>query len=198
MQSKVCGCQGVGVGVGSCLVLKSYSFSLVMLSQSCLLHSCGPIPYTITHILLTDSSVLDNFNFLQLFCPPSLFSLPHTPYLHPVPLSGCSFSLPPSLRSSNLPGVGKPVLVIPWIVMQELDKHKSRGNDRLAGKARKAIRLLFSCFTSNHHRVRCQTMEEVGPLFYSGTSDKGPSKIGTTSLRRTLVLTPCQRFRVLF
>ena len=59
------------------------------------------------------------------------------------------------------PGVGKPVLVIPWIVMQELDNHKSRSNGRLAGKARKAVRLLFSCFSSNHPRVRCQTMEEV-------------------------------------
>lgn len=65
-------------------------------------------------------------------------------------------------------GVGKPVLVIPWIVMQELDNHKTRGNGRLADKARKAIRLLFSCFTSNHPRVRCQTMEEVGPEFSTG------------------------------
>ena len=45
--------------------------------------------------------------------------------------------------------------------MQELDRHKSCSNNRLAGKARKAVRLLFSCFTSNHPRVRCQTMEEV-------------------------------------
>ena len=28
-------------------------------------------------------------------------------------------------------------------------------------------------------------------LFNSGTSDKGPSEIGTTSLQRTLVSTPC-------
>ena len=26
---------------------------------------------------------------------------------------------------------------------------------------------------------------------YSGTSDKGPSEIGTTSLQRTLVVAPC-------
>ena len=26
---------------------------------------------------------------------------------------------------------------------------------------------------------------------YSGTSDKGPSEIGTTSLQRTLVAAPC-------
>ena len=33
---------------------------------------------------------------------------------------------------------------------------------------------------------------------YSGTSDKGPSEIGTTSLQRTLVAAPCQYFSVLF
>ena len=39
---------------------------------------------------------------------------------------------------------------------------------------------------------------EVSSLFtvlvnmeYSGTSDKGPSEIGTTSLQRTLVAAPC-------
>ena len=45
--------------------------------------------------------------------------------------------------------------------MEELDNQKSRSSGRLAGKARKGIRLLFSCFTSRHPRVRCQTMEEV-------------------------------------
>ena len=35
-------------------------------------------------------------------------------------------------------------------------------------------------------------------LVYSGTSDKGPSEIGTTSLQRTLVEAPCQYFSVLF
>ena len=58
-------------------------------------------------------------------------------------------------------GVGKPVLVIPWAVMHELDHQKSRGSSHLARKARRGIRLLFSCFTSRHPRVRCQTMEEV-------------------------------------
>ena len=33
---------------------------------------------------------------------------------------------------------------------------------------------------------------------YSGTSNKGPSEIGTTSLQRTLVAAPCSYFSVLF
>ena len=31
----------------------------------------------------------------------------------------------------------------------------------------------------------------AGELVYSGTSDKGPSEIETTSLERTLVAAPC-------
>ena len=33
--------------------------------------------------------------------------------------------------------------------------------------------------------------EEFEGSVYSGTSDKGPSEIGTTSLQRTLVAAPC-------
>ena len=34
--------------------------------------------------------------------------------------------------------------------------------------------------------------------YYSGTSDKGPSEIGTTALQMTLVAAPCKYFSVLF
>ena len=37
----------------------------------------------------------------------------------------------------------------------------------------------------------CPSLLPLPPLFYSGTSDKGPSEIGTTSLQRTLVAAPC-------
>ena len=45
-------------------------------------------------------------------------------------------------------------------------------------------------------RVEALIIEGSAPGFrlvmnYSGTSDKGPSNIGTTSLQRTLVSTPC-------
>ena len=35
-------------------------------------------------------------------------------------------------------------------------------------------------------------------VYYSRTSDKGPSEIGTMFLQRTLVSTPCYYFSVLF
>ena len=65
------------------------------------------------------------------------------------------------LKDYAIKGVGRPVLVIPWIVMQELDALKTRDNASLASKAKKAIDLLHSCFSANHPRVRGQTMEEV-------------------------------------
>lgn len=66
------------------------------------------------------------------------------------------------LKDYAIKGVGRPVLVIPWVVMQELDALKTRDNAHLASKAKKAIDLLHSCFSANHPRVRGQTMEEVG------------------------------------
>ena len=41
------------------------------------------------------------------------------------------------------------------------------------------------------HAIFIREMLCVCGGVYSGTSDKGPSEIGTTSLQRTLVATPC-------
>ncbi len=62
-------------------------------------------------------------------------------------------------------GVGRPVLVVPWVVMQELDSLKTSGQSRVGVAARQAIRYLHDCFSSRHPRVRGQTMEEVGVTF---------------------------------
>ena len=56
---------------------------------------------------------------------------------------------------------GRPVLVVPWVVMQELDALKKSSSGRLADKARNAIRFLHDSFESQHPRVRGQTMDEV-------------------------------------
>ena len=39
--------------------------------------------------------------------------------------------------------------------------------------------------------TRASPVKKVMAVLYSGTSDKGPSEIGTTSLQRTLVAAPC-------
>lgn len=65
------------------------------------------------------------------------------------------------LKDYAIKGVGRPVLIIPWIVMQELDALKTRSS-KVSNKAREAIAFLHDCFSAGHHRVRGQTMEEVG------------------------------------
>lgn len=65
------------------------------------------------------------------------------------------------LKDYAIKAVGRPLLIIPWVVMQELDALKTRVNQTLADKARQAIGFLHQCFESHHPRVRGQTMDEV-------------------------------------
>jgi rRNA-processing protein FCF1 len=64
------------------------------------------------------------------------------------------------LKDHSLKDVGKPVLVIPWIVIQELDVLKS-SSDGLGKQARIAGQFIHDSLTSHHPRVRGQTIEEV-------------------------------------
>jgi len=78
------------------------------------------------------------------------------------------------LPNSPIPGAGRPTVIIPWMVMQELDRLKSAPCSRVHefeddGKpgislnilARKAIAFLHECFTENHQRVKGQTAYEA-------------------------------------
>ncbi len=64
------------------------------------------------------------------------------------------------LKDYAIKGVGRPVLIVPWIVMQELDALKSKSST-VSSKVREAISFLHQCFASTHPRVRGQTMKEV-------------------------------------
>lgn len=75
-----------------------------------------------------------------------------------VLLSHLSFLV--ELKDFAIKGVGRPILVIPWIVMQELDALKT-SSSKVSSKAREAITFLHNCFSVGHPRVRGQTMEEV-------------------------------------
>ena len=63
------------------------------------------------------------------------------------------------LKDYAIKGVGRPILVVPWVVMQELDALKTRGNT--GKKAKRVITFLYSCFSARHPRVRGETLEEV-------------------------------------
>ncbi len=65
------------------------------------------------------------------------------------------------LKDYAIKGVGRPILILPWIVMQELDSLKTRERGGIATRARAAISFLHSCFGAGHPRVKGQTMKEV-------------------------------------
>ncbi|KAL5484621.1 hypothetical protein EMCRGX_G021150 [Ephydatia muelleri] len=68
------------------------------------------------------------------------------------------------LKDSAIKDIGRPILVVPWVVMQELDALKA--NAKFVGlKARKAIHFLHGCFSSRHPRVQGQSMLEVSTEF---------------------------------
>ncbi|XP_077862737.1 transcriptional protein SWT1-like [Saccoglossus kowalevskii] len=69
-------------------------------------------------------------------------------------------------KDQDIKGCGRPVLVIPWVVMQELDSLKDSKNIRhdtdynINRKARAAVKFLHLCFESRHPRVKGQSMTE--------------------------------------
>lgn len=70
------------------------------------------------------------------------------------------------LRDTNFKGLGFPVLVIPWQVLQELDilkDHKSSKSPALSAKARTAVSFLHSNFMSEHPRIRGQRASDSVP-----------------------------------
>ncbi|KAK3727177.1 hypothetical protein QZH41_015196, partial [Actinostola sp. cb2023] len=96
------------------------------------------------------------------------------------------------LKDVPIEGIGRPVLVVPWIVMQELDSLKSdswrarqsktrnKDKDGSVGVdmlARQAIRFLHSCFESKHPRLRGQTVDEASEHLNSMLDETNDDRI---------------------
>ncbi|XP_066295474.1 transcriptional protein SWT1-like isoform X2 [Branchiostoma lanceolatum] len=73
------------------------------------------------------------------------------------------------LKDQQISGMGRPVLVVPWVVMQELDALKSQDMLNKPGRtlkletqhqAAQAVRYLYKCLQNRHPRVRGQTAQE--------------------------------------
>ncbi|KAI8518749.1 RNA endoribonuclease [Branchiostoma belcheri] len=73
------------------------------------------------------------------------------------------------LKDQQISGMGRPVLVVPWVVMQELDALKSQDLLTRPGRtlkletqhqAAQAVRYLYKCLQNRHPRVRGQTAQE--------------------------------------
>ncbi|XP_067846598.1 transcriptional protein SWT1 isoform X2 [Heptranchias perlo] len=71
-----------------------------------------------------------------------------------------------NLKDHGVSGVGFPIIVIPWVVLQELDSLK---NGKLSGgvnrKAIPAVQFVYSCFKSRHPHVWGQSMQQAAQKF---------------------------------
>ncbi|XP_078074431.1 uncharacterized protein swt1 [Mustelus asterias] len=71
-----------------------------------------------------------------------------------------------NLKEHGVSGVGFPIIVIPWVVLQELDSLK---NGKLSGgvnrKAIPAVQFIYSCFKSRHPHVWGQSMQQAAQKF---------------------------------
>ena len=84
------------------------------------------------------------------------------------------------LKDRQVTGYGKPMLFIPWIVLQELDslKQAGRGMPKFTvatqNKANKGIKLLQQLFRTNHPQVKGQTpleSQEAARMFKATCND---------------------------
>ncbi|KAI7799626.1 transcriptional protein SWT1 [Triplophysa rosa] len=66
------------------------------------------------------------------------------------------------IRSHGLAALGFPTLLIPWVVLQELDYLKSgKLSSNVEGKARPAVHYIYSCLKNQEPRLLGQSMQQA-------------------------------------
>ncbi|XP_077076654.1 transcriptional protein SWT1 isoform X1 [Siphateles boraxobius] len=66
------------------------------------------------------------------------------------------------IRSHGLSGLGFPTLLIPWVVLQELDYLKSgKLSSKVEDKARPAVHFIYSCLKNQEPRLMGQSMQQA-------------------------------------
>ncbi|XP_015586272.1 transcriptional protein SWT1 isoform X2 [Cephus cinctus] len=63
-------------------------------------------------------------------------------------------------RDAVFKSYGRPIIVVPWTVLRELDYIKDNNSESLQAKARRAIRFLYQHFSDKHPRVKGQTASD--------------------------------------
>lgn len=64
-------------------------------------------------------------------------------------------------KDTAISGVGRPVFVIPWVVLQELDRLYEHANKQISVLVGNTVQFLTDAMESNHPRVIFQTYDEV-------------------------------------
>lgn len=71
-----------------------------------------------------------------------------------------------NLKDHGVSGVGFPILVVPWVVLQELDFLKNEKASRNVNrKAVPAVQFVYSCLKCRHPHVWGQSMQQAGQKF---------------------------------
>ncbi|XP_054240249.1 transcriptional protein SWT1 [Indicator indicator] len=77
-----------------------------------------------------------------------------------------------SLKSEDIPGVGRLALIIPWVVLQELDNlKKGKMLQHVRDKAIPAVQFIYSCLKNQDSKLWGQSMQLASQKMY-GLSDE--------------------------
>ncbi|XP_064371628.1 transcriptional protein SWT1 isoform X2 [Dromaius novaehollandiae] len=77
-----------------------------------------------------------------------------------------------SLKSENIPGVGRLALIIPWVVLQELDNlKKGKMLQHVRDKAIPAVQFIYMCLKNQDSKLWGQSMQLASQKIY-GLSDE--------------------------
>lgn len=93
------------------------------------------------------------------------------------------------IRSSGFGGLGFPTLLIPWVVLQELDYLKSgKLSSKVEDKARPAVHYIYSCLKNQEPRLIGQSMQ------LASQADCGPGVVNNDDR----VLQCCLQYQALY
>ncbi|KFP28135.1 Transcriptional protein SWT1, partial [Colius striatus] len=77
-----------------------------------------------------------------------------------------------SLKSEDVPGIGRLALIIPWVVLQELDNlKKGKVLQHVRDKAIPAVQFIYTCLKNQDSRLWGQSMQLASQKIY-GLSDE--------------------------
>ncbi|XP_069497461.1 transcriptional protein SWT1 isoform X2 [Ambystoma mexicanum] len=83
-----------------------------------------------------------------------------------------------ALKTMELPGFGKPVLIIPWVVLQELDYMKNgKLLQTVKHKAIPAVQFIYVCLKKQDPQLWGQSMQQASQKMYGLTAENNDDRV---------------------